>query len=362
MSALATNPAASPRPLRTAPGLVLCAALAALAIGLGSLPWMQAHGLSALTLAIALGLAAGNTFYGRLAPAAGPGVATAKQTLLRLGVVLYGLRLTLQDLQHLGFAGIAVDALVLSSTFALAWFIGTRVLGLDRRTTILIGAGSSICGAAAVMATEPVVRARSDEVAVAVATVVAFGTVSIFLYPALFSLNAIWHFLPTDAASFGTYIGSTVHEVAQVVAASRTIGPEAADAAVVAKMARVMMLAPFLLALSAWLPGERSGGEPHAAPTQGRRGPRIQVPGFAIAFIGVVLFNSLHVLPAAWVDAMNQIDTFLLAMAMAGLGLSTQVRALRKAGVRPMLLALTLFVWLVGGGAWINRVIEGAWG
>src|SRR5262245_6571130 len=117
-----------------APGLALCAALAALATGVGALPWMQAHGLSALTLAIALGMVAGNTLYGRIAPAAGPGVATAKQTLLRMGVVLYGLRLTLQDLQHLGLAGLAVDALVLSSTFALAWFIGTRVLGLDRRT------------------------------------------------------------------------------------------------------------------------------------------------------------------------------------------------------------------------------------
>jgi uncharacterized integral membrane protein (TIGR00698 family) len=361
MNAVATHPFPASRLLPLLPGLAVCAALAALGVGLGSLPWMQAHGLSALTLAIALGLAAGNTFYGRVAPTATPGVATAKQMLLRAGVVLYGLRLTLQDLQHLGLTGLAVDAIVLSSTFALAWLIGTRLLGLDRRTTVLIGAGSSICGAAAVMATEPVVRARSEEVAVAVATVVAFGTVSIFLYPALFSLNSLWRFLPADPASFGLYIGSTVHEVAQVVAASRALGPEAANAAIVAKMARVMMLAPFLLALSACLPGGRDGDERGAAPAKGR-GRRIQVPGFALAFVAVVLFNSLHLLPARWIDAITQVDTFLLAMAMAGLGLSTQVRALRKAGARPMLLALALFAWLVAGGAWINRIVEAALG
>ena len=104
-----------------------------------------------------------------------------KQILLRAGIILYGLRLTFQDIAGVGLHGVLLDALMLASTFGLACLLGTRLFGLDRTTTLLIGAGSSICGAAAVMATEPVVRGRAEQVAVAVSTVVVFGTLGIFL-------------------------------------------------------------------------------------------------------------------------------------------------------------------------------------
>ena len=165
-------------------------------MALGQIDWLQEHGLSALTLAIVLGMLVGNTVYPRIAAVSGPGVNLSKQNLLRLGIVLYGLRLTVQDIGHVGLAGVAVDALVLSSTFLLACWIGTRWLGLDRQSAMLIGAGSSICGAAAVMAAEPVVKARAEQVTVAVATVVVFGTLSIFLYPVLFQLNQQWGVIP----------------------------------------------------------------------------------------------------------------------------------------------------------------------
>lgn len=144
---------------------------------------LAGSGLSALTLAICIGLVIGNTVYPRLAPSCHAGVGLAKQRLLRAGIVLYGLRLTFQDIGHVGMAGVVVDALVLGSTFLLAQWLGRRVFGLDARTTVLIGAGSSICGAAAVLATEPVIKGRAEDVAVAVATVVVFGTVGTFLYP-----------------------------------------------------------------------------------------------------------------------------------------------------------------------------------
>lgn len=125
----------------------------------------------------------------------------------------------------------------------IACFPGQKVFGLDRHTSWLIGAGSSICGAAAVLATEPVVKAEASKVTVAVATVVIFGTIAIFLYPAMYPLLAHW-FSPE---TYGIYIGSTMHEVAQVVAAGHAINPDAENAAVIAKMLRVMMLAPFLI-------------------------------------------------------------------------------------------------------------------
>lgn len=351
------------RPARTVsrllPGLALSGALAAAGTALGNIDWFRLHGFSALTLAIVLGMLVGNTVYPRFAALGAPGVGVAKQTLLRLGVVLYGLRLTMQDVGHVGVAGVVIDALVLGSTFAWACFIGTRVLGMDRKTAMLIGAGSSICGAAAVMATEPVVRARAEQVTVAVATVVVFGTLAIFLYPVLFELNEHWRLIPGGTGGFGIYAGSTIHEVAQVVAAARSVGADAADSAVIAKMVRVMMLAPFLVMLSAWLARDgaaRSGGTASAearAPGQPKTG--LVVPWFAFGFIAVVAFNSLRLLPPGVVAVATDIDTVLLAMAMAALGLSTQLAAIRKAGVRPLLLALILFAWLVIGGALINH-------
>lgn len=340
---------AMPAPWHVWPGLALSAALAAAGMGLGGIYWLQNHGLSALTLAIVLGMLAGNTVYPRFAATCGAGVNFSKQNLLRLGVVLYGLRLTLQDIGHVGLSGVLIDAMVLSSTFTLAYVIGTRWLKLDRDTALLIGAGSAICGAAAVMATEPVLRARAEQVTVAVATVVVFGTLSIFLYPALFGLNQHWPVIAGGVDGFGIFAGSTIHEVAQVVAAAHAMGPHAVDTAVITKMVRVMMLAPFLLLLSAWLARDRSATGGKAAST------KITVPWFAFAFIGVVLFNSLHWLPSPLVVALTTIDTALLATAMAALGLATHISSIRKAGMKPLLLALILFVWLIVGGALINH-------
>ena len=338
------------------PGLLLCLLLAAAAIRFGKFPWLAAHGLSALTVAIVLGMLAGNSLYRSVAGTAGAGVTFAKQTLLRAGIVLYGLRLTLQDIGHVGVAGVLVDSLMLCSTFGLSWLIGTRLFKLDRTTAMLVGAGSAICGAAAVMATEPVLKAHAEKVTVAVSTVVVFGTFAIFIYPALYSLNLHWGVIAPGANAFGIYAGSTIHEVAQVVAAAHNIDAQTADVAVIAKMVRVMMLAPFLIVLSAWL--ARDAGTTQTAVAQESK-PGLNIPWFAFIFIAVVIVHSFAALPAAWIARANDIDTVLLAMAMAALGLTTHASAIRQAGVKPLLLGATLFVWLIVGGAFINHVVIG---
>lgn len=217
---------------------------------------------------------------------------------------------------------------------------------MDRTSALLIGAGSAICGAAAVMAAEPVVRGRAEQVTVAVSTVVVFGTLGMFLYPALYQLNLAHGVLPMSEAFYGVFTGSTVHEVAQVVAAGRAVSEGAADTAVIAKMVRVMMLAPFLIALSLLL---ARGGSAQPGATRAK----IVVPWFAFGFVAVAGFNSLHLLPAGWVALAIEVDTVLLAMAMAALGLTTHVSALRQAGMKPLLLALLLFAWLLAG-AWAS--------
>ena len=339
------------------PGIALVGAIAIMAIELGKIHWLQTNGISALTLAIALGMIVGNTLYPRIALLSSSGVTFSKQTLLRAGIILYGLRLTFQDIANVGLAGVAIDACVLSSTFALSWWAGTRVLGLDRRTAMLIGAGSSICGAAAVMAAEPVVRGQAGQVAVAVSTVVVFGTLAIFLYPALYHLSEHFPGLSMSPRAYGIFTGSTVHEVAQVLAAGRAISDTAANTAVITKMVRVMMLAPFLVILSAYLSRSPDRSEKISSDnTQSAR--RIVIPWFALAFVAVAALNSLAVLPKTAVSVAVDFDTVILAMAMAALGVTTHVSAIRTAGIKPLALAALLFAWLVLGGAAINAGVS----
>ena len=336
------------------PGILLTGAIAIFATELARSAWMQANGISALTLAIVGGMIAGNTVYPRIAGFSARGIAFSKQILLRVGIILFGLRLTFQDIGQVGVAGVMIDAIVLSSTFVLACWAGTRLFGLNRRTAMLIGAGSSICGAAAVMATEPVVRGRAEEVCIAVSTVVAFGTLAIFIYPALYHLNERGHWLSLTPFAYGLFTGSTVHEVAQVVAAGKAVADTAANTAVIAKLVRVMMLAPFLVLLSAYL--SRNAEEPAApaaaaAPSHSWRGV---IPWFALGFIAVAGFNSMAVLPRSFVSAAIDVDTLILATAMAALGVSTQFSAIRAAGIKPLGLAALLFGWLIFGGFAIN--------
>lgn len=352
------NPSAATTFYRYLPGLALSAAVAGLSILLGKIAFLQSNGISALTIAIVLGMLLGNTLYPRIAAASAPGVVFSKQNLLRLGIILYGLRLTFQDIAQVGMSGVAIDAAVLCSTFCLSWFLGTKVFKLDQKTAMLIGAGSSICGAAAVMAAEPVIKGRAEQVTVAVSTVVVFGTLAIFLYPALYHLNAQYHWLNVNPNAFGIFTGSTVHEVAQVVAAGRAISDDVANTAVITKMVRVMMLAPFLIILSAYL-SRIDASKKSAAdlPDADKKPGKIVIPWFALIFVAVAGLNSLALLPQVLVSAAIDFDTVILAMAMAALGLTTHVSAIRKAGVKPLLLALVLFIWLIVGGICINAAV-----
>ena len=337
------------------PGILLCGAIAGVSAYLGAFEWFAANGLSALTLSILIGMFIGNTVYGSIAPATGTGIGFTKQTLLRLGIVLYGFRLTTTDIAHVGVAGVTLDAIIVGATFILAMLIGHKWMGMDRKQVMLIGAGTSICGAAAVLGTEPVVKARADQVTVAVATVVVFGTICMFLYPMFYQWNLTAGFIPGGGTEFGIYTGATVHEVAQVVAAGRNMGPEAAATALVSKMVRVMMLAPFLVILSAYL----ARTENAQAGADGKK-TKMTLPWFAFGFVAVVLFNSLNLLPKELVSNVNTAANVLLAMAMAGLGLTTHVSSIKKAGVKPLLLAAILAVWLVIGGGLLSRLLLGA--
>lgn len=330
-------------------GMGLTAIIAGSGLLLSETSLAKSWGFSALTLSIALGILLGNTLYPKMADSCGTGVAIAKQQLLRLGIIFYGLRITFQQIEAVGLNAIVTDFFVLGTTFLLAYWLGTRVLKIDRDTALLIGAGSSICGAAAVMATEPVVKAQSSKVSIAVATVVVFGTAGMFLYPMMYHFGAtLLPFFSTEGR-YGVYAGSTIHEVAQVFAAGQAIGTQAADTAVIVKMIRVMMLAPFLILLSIWLSRKD-------ALVEGER-RKITIPWFAVIFVLMAGVNSLQVLPEQLTHVLVEMDSWLLAMAMAALGLTTHLKAIRQAGFKPLLLGAVLFAYLIVGGGTINFLV-----
>ena len=307
-------------------------------------------GLSSLTLAILIGMILGNTVYSNFAERLNKGVCFAKGQLLRLAIMFYGFKLTLTQVASVGLPAVMSDALVLTSTFLLTYWIGIKLLKVDRETTILIGSGASICGAAAVIAANPIVKAEAHKVTIAVATVVVFGTIAMILYPFLYHLGWLQPWL--SAQDYGVYTGSTIHEVAQVVVAGNTVSADVGDTAVVTKMIRVMMLAPFLLVLSfALIKGNSENGETASFIS---RVKQVKVPWFAFIFILIVLLHTWIPMSVGFEHSMVLFDDILLTMAMFALGLTTHISAIKQAGIKPLILGAIMFLWLIVGGGLIN--------
>lgn len=158
--------------------------------------------------------------------------------------------MTFQNILEVGVEGLIVDTFMLVSSFILGVWVSQRFFGLDQQMSYLIASGSSICGASAVLATVPVIKGQMHQAAMAVATVTVFGTVAMFLYPAVYKAGLL---LSLDDITYGIFTGATVHEVAQVVAAGFAVSEQAGNTATIAKLTRVMMLAPLLIFLSFYL-------------------------------------------------------------------------------------------------------------
>lgn len=313
-------------------------AVALAALWIASTAFAQQMGLGALPLAIVGGIVVGNLITtGTPSNTAEICLSVSKKTLLRLGIILFGSHLTWQQLINVGWQAAVLDAGVIASVLWVGYQVGVKFLGMSREETILTSVGSAVCGAAAILATEPVLKARQQHVSVAVATVVVFGTLALFCYPLIYAL------MPMPSEQFGIYIGSTVHEVAQAVAAGQAINAEAMNTAVIVKLMRVMMLAPVVIVI-AWL-YQRS--QPSS---NGLSANAIPIPWFVFGFIGMVVVNSIIDLPPAVTDALKFCAQLLLTIAMAALGLQTRFSAIRAAGPKPLILSALLFVLLIVGG------------
>lgn len=340
-------------------GVLLIGLFACAAFYIGSAKIFTDLSLSPMIIGILLGMLYANSLRNHLPETWVPGIQFCSKRLLRIGIILYGFRLTFQDIAAVGIAGITIDAIIVAVTIVGGYLAGTKLLKMDPDLSMLTSVGSGICGAAAVLGAEATMKTKPYKTAVAVATVVIFGTISMFLYPIVYRTGLLG-LSPQEMGIFG---GSTLHEVAHAVGAGNAMGEEIAATTVIVKMIRVMMLVPVLLVLGIWV-ARRAGSNMADGGGKGK----IAIPWFAFGFLAVIALNSLSVwlnnafstpmgIPQVAVDVINYIDTFILTMAMAALGAETSIDKFKKAGAKPFVLAFTIYLWLLGGGYLLARYL-----
>jgi uncharacterized integral membrane protein (TIGR00698 family) len=309
------------------PGMALAGVIAALAFLMRRLPGAAAF--SPMILAIVIGISVHNvvgtpTF-------ARPGIAFSVRRLLRIAIVLLGFQLTAAQVAAVGPRGLLIIAATVTATFGFTVFAG-RALGIDRKLTELIAAGTSICGASAIIATNAVTEAHDEDVAYAIACVTIFGSVAMFAYPLL---SGVLHL---DPQAYGLWSGASIHEIAQVVAASFQNGQRSGEIGTMVKLARVMLLAPVVFALNM-----RARLLANSAAASAARPP---LPWFAFGFIALVAINSAVTIPSDTKKIIVTTTTFLLTVALAAMGLETDISKLYARGFRPAILGALAFLFI----------------
>lgn len=336
-------------------GVLLIALFSFSAFYIAEFQFVKDLSFSPLIVGIILGMLYANSLRNHLPETWVPGILFCTKQVLRAGIVLYGFRLTFQSVIAIGIPAILIDVIIVGATIGLGILFG-KLLKMDKDLALLTATGSAICGAAAVLGAEPVVKSEPHKTAVAVSTVVIFGTLSMFIYPVMYRAGI----LDLTPEQMGIYTGSTLHEVAHVVGAGNAMGKDISDAAIIVKMIRVMLLAPVLVIMSFALARTAvkaaAGGLKAGGATAVKRG-KITIPWFAFGFLAVIGFNSFDLLPHVVVDGINNVDTFMLTMAMTALGTETSIEKFKKAGAKPFVLALMLYVWLLVGGYFLAKFL-----
>ncbi|MFF9510387.1 YeiH family protein [Streptomyces sp. NPDC014724] len=332
--------ASAPGPVRrNAPGL----ALAVVGLGLAEGVHALLPAVPMLTAAVVLGVVAAHL------PGVHPfvrgrgraGLSTAGKRLMRAGIVLLGLKLSIGDVLGLGWATVTMVLGVVLVTFFGTWWLG-RKLGLPGDQPLLIATGYSICGASAIGAVSSALGKEDDDeqlaadVATSVALVTLCGTLAIAVLPLLH------HPLGLDAVQFGRWAGAGVHDVGQVVATAQTAGPTALGEAVMVKLIRVAMLAP-LVAVVAVAYRRRAHEPAGGRQTVGTRRPPL-IPLFVIGFLAMTALRSTGLLPAGVLGAADTAQELLLAAALFGLGSAVHLPSLARSGARTAMLGLASWV------------------
>lgn len=314
-------------------GIGLTLILSLLAKGLSLLPFLSIMGQ--LVLAIILGMiykaSVGVPEYIM------PGVSFSNKKLLRFGIILLGMRLNLMDIAHAGPKVVLLAAINITVTIFIVYGLA-RLLKVDRTMSLMTACGTAICGAAAVVAIAPLIKAKDRETAVSAATVAILGTLFTLVYVGLYP------FLGLTPKGYGAFAGGTLHEVAHAIAAAAPGGKEAEDMSVIVKLTRVALLVPVSLCVGYWA-SRRAEEKTHGK-------SKIQIPWFVLGFLAMSAVNSLGIIPHAVTAQIINLAYILIAMAMAGLGLNVDFAFFRRNGVKPFAAGLmgSVILALLGFG------------
>ena len=315
--------------------VALTAAVAAFALA------SQNDKISPVTISLVLGVLAANTNL--LSERSKPGTDFAARKLLRLGVILLGFRLALGDLQKIG----SIKGLLAAALVVVVAFIGITLLGramkLSGSLSLLVATGYSICGVSAIAAVRPLTPADEEEVAYAIGLVTLFGSLSMLVYPIIGD-----PILRLSAEQFGWWTGAAVHDVAQVVATSSSNGDLALEVAVVVKLARVVLLAPLVLAISLYQRGGIKSEITNRPPI---------VPVFVTFFLAAVVLRSTNLLPTTLIEVIDSLRSWLFATAMFAVGSSVRLKSMFAMGGRPLLLGAVAWIGLASFALLIARVV-----
>lgn len=337
-------------------GVILSATLAVLAGQIAKLPLFSVMGVMIISILLGALWKTAMDVPGD----ASAGIAFSSKYLLRAGIVLMGLRLDLQQIWQAGMVVVWIDVIVIA--FTLAFMIGIgRLLSVERTLSALIAVGTAVCGAAAIAAVAPLIGARKETTALSVASIAVLGTIGSLAYIFAFPLLGMEPYL------YGVLAGSTLHELAHVIAAAAPGGDAGSEAAIVVKLGRVALLIPVALVLGFIFRTSESVGEPGGTTPSGSLLPRFRagfsglwrrlpVPWFIVGFLAMSIVNTLDVLPEALVRHLIGLSVFLMSAAMAGLGLGIRFADFRKLGFRAVAAAVAGFLALAALGFVLIRL------
>lgn len=313
---------ALPRPPSRSTGLLLCAAIGVAAWWLGG----RFPLVGAPIAGLLLGLLIGNVFT--LPAHTETGIQFSVKKLLKWAIIGLGLQLPLQQLWSVGRESLSITLVTLSLAFVVALLAG-RWLKLPRGLTLLVGAGTAICGGSAIAAVAPIIDANKQDLALSLTTIFLFNLVAVFLFP------FTGHLLGLDDAAFGVWSGTAINDTSSVVAAAYSYSHEAGDIATIVKLTRASLILPVALAISVVYTREKSGDSQVSM---------IDIfPWFILGFVAAAVIHTLGILPTKVEGILLAAANFMLVMALVAVGLGSDLRKLLHAGVRPVFLGL--LVW-----------------
>jgi uncharacterized integral membrane protein (TIGR00698 family) len=305
-------------------GTALCTAIAAVATGAGRVVPLLGAPVIGLVLGVVIAVAA------RPSARLVPGIVFCSRQVLQVAVAFLGLQLTLGKAVAAGAQSMPVLLGTMAICLVAAVVLG-RLLHVRSSLRTLVGVGTAICGASAIAAVTPVIDAAAADVAYALSTVFVFNAVAVVLFPLL------GHALAMSQQAFGLFAGTAINDTSSVVAAGSVFGAEAGQHAVVVKLSRTLFIIPICVGLAVWRRRGRAG-------KPGRLPPVTHlVPWFLVAFVAASALASVVTLPAALRSGFSAASTFLITVALAAIGMTTDIHGLRATGPRALLLGAILW-------------------